>query len=140
MLNKKIKLFNRGFTLLELLVVIGIIAILIALGAVSYSSAQKKARDTKRKSDMKDIQNALEQYYSVCGFSYPNPDSGKVPSQINCATPVVQILQNAPTDPKLGSTNGRYEMTQPDGTSSTYQICATLETETVPQYCVSNQQ
>jgi len=40
---------KRAFTLLEILVVIGIIAILVGLGSVSFSTAQKKARDTKKR-------------------------------------------------------------------------------------------
>ncbi len=68
-MNKNI--LSRAFTLLELLVVIGIIGILVGLGAASYSTAQKKARDSKRKSDMKAIQNAFEQYYSICSYQYP---------------------------------------------------------------------
>lgn len=56
---------NLGFTLLELLVVISIIGILVSLISVSYSTAQKKSRDAKRKSDLKSIQNAFEQYYAV---------------------------------------------------------------------------
>jgi len=75
MINKveriKVKGLRDGFTLLELLVVIGIIAVLVSLAAVSYSSAQKSSRDARRRSDMKTVQNALEQYYSASQFEYP---------------------------------------------------------------------
>ena len=131
---------RSGFTLLELLVVIGIIAILVALGAVSYSSAQKKARDSRRKGDLKAIQNAMEQYYSVCGYEYPAPDGAFVPNAIVCPNPPTTVMAAAPVDPKLGAASGRYQMTQPDGTTSSYQVCATLESEAVPDYCVTNQQ
>src|SRR3990167_5250220 len=70
------KLQKNGFTLMELLVVISIIAILISIGLTSFSTAQKKARDSKRKSDIKEVQNALEQYYSVCGSLYPTGVDG----------------------------------------------------------------
>lgn len=54
------KFIKKGFTLIELLVVISIIGILAALVTVSFSSAQKQARDTKRKSDLRQYQNSLE--------------------------------------------------------------------------------
>lgn len=93
---------KRAFTLLELLVVIGIIAILISLGAVSYSTAQKKARDAKRKTDLHAIQNTLEQYYSVCTtnpYIYPSL-SGDLSGALSCATPSMTFTY--PVDP-LGS-------------------------------------
>lgn len=55
---------NHGFTLLELLVVISIIGILIAMGAVAFSTAQRKSRDSKRRSDMTQMQKAFEQYFA----------------------------------------------------------------------------
>jgi len=55
---------KNAFTLLELLVVIGIIGILVALATVSYTATQAAARDSRRKQDMVAMQNALEQYYS----------------------------------------------------------------------------
>lgn len=64
---------KKGFTLLELLVVIAIIAILASVGLGSYTRSQRKARDARRRSDLKQIQNALEQYYSING-SYPNSE------------------------------------------------------------------
>ena len=58
---------RRGFTLIELLVVITIIALLIGAATVSYTKVQQKGRDTKRKSDLKAIQQALEIYYQTYG-------------------------------------------------------------------------
>lgn len=60
-LNKKTR---KGFTLLELLVVISIISILLALGVVAYSTAQRKGRDAKRRADIKSLQSGFEQYYA----------------------------------------------------------------------------
>lgn len=60
----------RGFTLIELLVVIALIGILTAIATASYSTMQKKARDSRRISDMKAFQNGMEQYYADNNSSY----------------------------------------------------------------------
>lgn len=130
---KKI-LIKKGFTLLEMLVVIGIISILLGLGAVSYSTAQKKARDAKRKDDLKKIQNALEQYYSICGYQYPTPVSNSF-TAIYCISPTTTILPTIPVDPK---TTTPYPCFSCD--NSAYKLCATLESENPNLYCVNNQQ
>lgn len=128
-----------GFTLLELLVVISIIAILITVGLTSFSTAQRKGRDAKRKSDVKEVQNALEQYYSVCGFAYPTP-TGSFFVSINCPTPAISIMPTVPADPRVvtpyycGPTPGA------SCTSSSYTICAMLEAETPNTFCISSQQ
>lgn len=61
---------TKGFTLVELLVVISIIAILSVIGITVFSGVQKNARDAKRISDIKAIANALEQYHLQYG-GYP---------------------------------------------------------------------
>ena len=64
---------RKGFTLIELLVVISIIGLLAAAGLATFSSAQKRARDAKRKSDIKAIETALQSWYTVYG-SYTQPE------------------------------------------------------------------
>lgn len=63
---------KAGFTLVELLIVIAVIGVLAAgLVAILDPLAQiKKARDTGRKSALKQLQSALEQYYNDNGV-YP---------------------------------------------------------------------
>ncbi|MCS7093386.1 MAG: prepilin-type N-terminal cleavage/methylation domain-containing protein [Patescibacteria group bacterium] len=140
----------KSFTLLEMLVVIGIIGILISLGVSSYSTAQRKSRDAKRKSDLKIIQNALEQYYSICGGKYPSSInfSGTITATTtDCPGLASDVtLISMPTDP-LG---GNYQCV---GTcnASAYTICPKnvgggrfLETEncnsTNKSCCISNLQ
>lgn len=128
---------NKGFTLLELLVVIGIIALLVGLGTVSFSTAQMKARNAKRKSDLETLHKALEQYYSICGFKYPTPKSSggnKYYEKVICLNPSVAILEKSLTDPK---TNMPYYCNPCDSTQ--YRICTNLEPDNL-QFCVSNSQ
>ncbi|MFH0852751.1 MAG: prepilin-type N-terminal cleavage/methylation domain-containing protein [bacterium] len=64
---------RRGFTLIELLVVIAIIGVLATIVLVSLNSARVKARDAKRIQSIKQVQTALELFYSANGY-YPKHD------------------------------------------------------------------
>lgn len=55
---------SKGFTLVELLVVISIIGMLSSFAVVSLSSARIKSRDALRKGDMAQIRTALDVYYT----------------------------------------------------------------------------
>lgn len=61
---------RKGFTLIELLVVISIIGLLSSVVLTTLNTARIKARDTKRQAEIKQIQIALETYYSDNG-RYP---------------------------------------------------------------------
>jgi len=61
---------NVGFTIVELLIVIVVIAILAAISIVAYNGIQQRARDTQRSSDISGIVKGLELYYIDKG-TYP---------------------------------------------------------------------
>lgn len=60
----------RGFTLVELMIVVAIITLLTALIMVDFVQTRGSARDGKRISDLAQIQLTLEQYFDRCG-QYP---------------------------------------------------------------------
>lgn len=57
------KINQKGFTIIELLVVIVIIGILVALTLPNLFSAQARGRDTDRKNELKNLQTKLETYF-----------------------------------------------------------------------------
>lgn len=87
--NKK----TLGFTLVELLISISIIAILSVILSVNFSKAQKSGRDQRRISDLKAIQSAAEQYYLLKGSYPPNKTT---PWTVNSNV----ILQAFPVGPR----------------------------------------
>ena len=99
---------QSGFTIVELLIVIVVIAILAAISIVAYNGIQQRARDTERMSELTSLQKALELYhadndaYPLCGATGPNSTnalgSGAVTS---CLTDdlVPKYIQSIPTDP-----------------------------------------
>jgi prepilin-type N-terminal cleavage/methylation domain-containing protein len=67
---RRILLGNKGFTLVEMLVVITIIGILAAMAVPNYLKAKNKAKEAEVKSNLHVIQTALERYH-VDHDSYP---------------------------------------------------------------------
>lgn len=119
---------KKGFTLIELLVVIAIIGILIAVGSIGYSRAVALSRDSRRKTDLEQLRQALETYRSETA-SYPATGglSGLSPDYIT----------TIPTDPKEGTAGYTYTYTRTSAT--TYTLCAELENAASdPTYCVAN--
>jgi prepilin peptidase dependent protein A len=95
---------HNGFSLVELLIVMAIIGIMATFGIVSYPGIQKTARDTQRKSDLKQYHTSLESYANRKGGFYPSRNSQMYASDQNGATPNLCStdlgLSQCPIDPK----------------------------------------
>lgn len=68
---------NKGFTLMEILIAMAIMGILAGIGIGSYTVSLQKGRDAQRKSDLSQIQTALESYQNDFN-SYPLSSDGKL--------------------------------------------------------------
>jgi prepilin-type N-terminal cleavage/methylation domain-containing protein len=65
------KKISKGFTLIEMLIVITIIALLASLILVGMGGARAKTRDARRIADLHNVMNALELYYAK-NYYYPD--------------------------------------------------------------------
>jgi prepilin-type N-terminal cleavage/methylation domain-containing protein len=61
---------KKGFTLIELMVAISIVALLATLGLVSFNSLQKNGRDTRRRSEVDAISSAIESTKNQFNLTY----------------------------------------------------------------------
>lgn len=118
-----------GFTLVELLVVMAILGVLVTLVAGGFRSSQARGRDAERKSDLKNIANALELYYS---------DYGVYPASLSWGTEFTDgrtvYFKTLPQDIATGAT---YYYRVPDTpTNQKFQLFAHLENSKDPD-CIN---
>lgn len=76
--NKKSYFPNKGFTIVELLIVIVVIAILAAITIVAYNGIQQRARDTQRRSDVAAIEKGLKMW------TIDNPETPYMTNSSGC--------------------------------------------------------
>ncbi len=129
-LNFKFQI-KKAFTLIELLVVIAIIGSLSAMLVPNFMGARERTRDTQRKSDLKQIQKALEMYkqdksppsYPATGFFTDNEDECWSSGGTGTSCPAGNIYMNKiPEDPNRD--DGYYFENKGN---LTYDLCSCLE-------------
>ncbi|MDD5547545.1 MAG: prepilin-type N-terminal cleavage/methylation domain-containing protein [Candidatus Pacebacteria bacterium] len=111
---------QKGFTLIEVLVVVSIIGLLASVFLVGLSGFRARGRDSRRVADLKSIQNGLELYYSK-NNSYPTTVEGYA---ILAGADAGLGISKVPMDPK---TETAYDYIACDSEQS-YTLRATLDT------------
>lgn len=124
---------DKGFTLIELLVVIAIIGILASLITANFIGVRQRARDTQRKSDLRQLQSALELYKSDVGnypfgfsnYSVTNTSSCTTSSRVSFVSGNVTYMSKVPCDPltSSGYDSGNYYYYSANGTAYTLAAC-----------------
>lgn len=118
---------EKGFTLLEILVVFAIIGLLSAAAASSFTNAQQKARDATRKSDLSQLRTALELSKSDSGSSlYPFGTGNTYTTSLYSYLETNHYMNKSPKDPK-NSTASDYGYYYHSDDGTTYELIACLE-------------
>ncbi len=83
---------DKGFTLIEMIVVFTLIGILVGLALPQYQSSVKKARESVLKTTLFDLRKLIDQYYT---------DKGKYPASLQALVDE-NYLRKIPVDPITG--------------------------------------
>ena len=101
------RLGEKGFTLLELMIVIAIIGILASLAQPSYKAAVTKSREAALKENLYNIRSVLDQYYA---------DNGKYPDSLDDVV-TKGYMRGVPVDPMTNTSQWQtvpFESSSPD--------------------------
>ncbi len=93
---------EKGFTLIEIIIVFTLIGILVGLGLPQYTTSVKRARETILKEDLFQMRKLINQYYV---------DKGKYPLSLQTLVDE-QYLRSVPIDPMTKSSQTWVEVQQ----------------------------
>jgi len=100
---------SYGFTLVELLIAVAIIALLTSIGITAFTRAQRNSRDVRRRADLMSLSSALELYYDD-NNAYPSEATwaSQVPGDGNALDSglVPTYIKVLPDDPMEDASDG----------------------------------
>ena len=102
MKGKHLDYQERGFTLIEIIIVFTLIGILVGLGIPQYTTSVKRAREVILKEDLFQMRKLINQYYT---------DKGKYPVSLQTLVDE-QYLRSIPIDPITKSSQTWVEVQQ----------------------------
>lgn len=104
---------RRGFTLLELMIVLALISILASMGVVQYRNSVLRAKEAVLKEDLFRMRDAIDQYYA---------DKAKYPASLE-ALVADGYLRAVPKDPITNSSETwQTEPAEPDPNNTTGEV------------------
>ena len=124
---------EKGFTIIELLVVVAIIGLLASVVVLGLNDAQLKARDTQRLEQIQQISKALNIYY-VNNNQFPIETTATTltgSDDLSNALIAEGAILVVPADPRHPTYTYTY---QSDASGSTYTLTFCLETDAIPGY------
>ncbi len=123
----KIKKHNKGFSLVELLVVIAIIAVLSVVAFTAVGGQTAKARNARRAQDLSTIQGALEIYFIENNNTYPTElDDG------DTANPETDLVPKYMPKMALDPTTEAVYIYARAANGKSYDLAASIEDEDAP--------
>jgi len=112
---------KKGFTIIELLIVIAVIGILVGIALPRFKGMQDEGNIARARAELRTIQTAVESYYSHHASAYP----ADIGDTLTNASP--QILAAVPTDPfKPGVADGYKLNTVASGGVSSYYVISSV--------------
>jgi prepilin-type N-terminal cleavage/methylation domain-containing protein len=127
--SSTVRISKRGFTLIEILIVVAIIGLLASVVLVGLGAFRTRGRDARRIADLRETQNALELYYTK-NQRYPALGGGE--SWLSLTSSLINAgigVSNISNDPLYPDKTYRFGVAS-DGQS--YVLAASLEDSSNP--------
>lgn len=125
---------KKGFTIIELIVAITVIAILAIIMIVSYTGIQQRSRDSDRDSDVTQLKIAIEKYHADKS-EYPDAcpgGDGNPCAMSNLATELSPYISKIPHDPNHPADSATdYQYVRDATTTDSYGILINYEAKAV---------